>query len=162
MKADRLLVLIGVPRIVVGFREQDGTLVSLQPFKTLELPRLCVSRAALSVKLMHCSVRNKPHAWNPSAALNAGHQLIAFIHSHVMAQSIDQNAQLLAIDNDRDIGHLDEWPLFIVSFTPAKGSTRAQLTVAPSSSYKRQDGKTGIVTNNWLRSVVRRRGRRQT
>lgn len=60
--------LLGISKLVVGFRDHKGYIVTHQEFDTLTMPRL---------------VRGKPHAWDPTACLNFAAQLISSIHSHI-------------------------------------------------------------------------------
>ncbi|KAG8789962.1 decapping endonuclease targeting mRNA [Serendipita sp. 398] len=53
--------LLGVPEIVVGFRNPRGQLQTLQPFKTLQIPRM---------------VRGKQGEWNPNVCLSWGQSFI--------------------------------------------------------------------------------------
>lgn len=47
--------LIGIPKIIVGFRDDDGNLCSLKEIKTLEIPRM---------------VRGKDKMWDAVVCLN--------------------------------------------------------------------------------------------
>ncbi|KJA19867.1 hypothetical protein HYPSUDRAFT_104734, partial [Hypholoma sublateritium FD-334 SS-4] len=58
--------LLGVPEIVVGFRTPAGALTTVQPFKTIQLPRL---------------VRGKPGAWDPLVCLDWGHQVFEYLRN---------------------------------------------------------------------------------
>jgi RAT1-interacting protein len=53
--------LLGVPEIIVGFRNPRGILQTTQSFKTLELPRM---------------VRGKPNAWDPNLCLAWGNTFL--------------------------------------------------------------------------------------
>ncbi|PVF93357.1 RAI1-domain-containing protein [Serendipita vermifera] len=53
--------LLGVPEIIVGFRNPRGILQTLQTFKTLEIPRM---------------VRGKPDAWDPNLCLAWGNTFL--------------------------------------------------------------------------------------
>ncbi|KAI9509830.1 RAI1-domain-containing protein [Russula earlei] len=60
--------LLGVPEIVVGFRTPNGQLVTVQSYKTLEIPRL---------------VRGKQDAWDPQICLSWGDRFLTWIKSNV-------------------------------------------------------------------------------
>lgn len=60
--------LLGITKVVVGYRDHKGFIVTHQEFNTLTMPRL---------------VRGKPHAWNPTACLNFASQLLSSIRSHI-------------------------------------------------------------------------------
>lgn len=53
--------LLGVPEIMVGFRDFKGHLKTLQSFKTLEIPRM---------------VRGKPNSWDPNLCLAWGEKFL--------------------------------------------------------------------------------------
>eukprot|EP00118_Oscarella_pearsei_P004300 m.18146 g.18146 ORF g.18146 m.18146 type:complete len:395 (+) comp27606_c0_seq2:157-1341(+) len=73
--------LIGVPKIICGWRDDDGFVKRLETFKTLELPRL---------------VRDRESMWDPSVCLNFCHQLLVWIQS------------VITEDNPK-IAYLIEW-----------------------------------------------------
>ncbi|KAJ9063666.1 decapping endonuclease targeting mRNA [Entomophthora muscae] len=58
--------LAGIPKVIVGFRDDDGKLCSIETFKTLEIPRL---------------VRSKGH-WDPNVCLGFAKQVLGFIVQH--------------------------------------------------------------------------------
>ncbi|KAH9998836.1 RAI1 like PD-XK nuclease-domain-containing protein [Russula compacta] len=64
--------LLGVPEIVVGFRTPNGQLVTVQSYKTLEIPRM---------------VRGKQNAWDPQICLLWGDRFLAWVRSNVTAES---------------------------------------------------------------------------
>jgi len=62
--------LLGVPEIVVGFRTPNGQLVTVQSYKTLEIPRM---------------VRGKENAWDPQICLSWGERFLTWIKSNLSA-----------------------------------------------------------------------------
>ncbi|KAF8631369.1 hypothetical protein AX15_002425 [Amanita polypyramis BW_CC] len=60
--------LLGVPDIVVGFRNQSGTLTGLQHFQTMQIPRM---------------VRGRSGAWNPLLCMDWGHEALSFIRAKI-------------------------------------------------------------------------------
>ncbi|KAI7897652.1 RAI1 like PD-XK nuclease-domain-containing protein [Cokeromyces recurvatus] len=56
--------LVGVPKIICGFRNDEGRILNIKEYKTLEIPRL---------------IRNKPNLWNPSVCLNFANELLNWI-----------------------------------------------------------------------------------
>jgi RAT1-interacting protein len=74
--------LLGISKVVVGFRDHRGYLVTHQDFETLAMPR---------------AVRGKPHAWDPTACLNLASQLISSIRSYITEDS-QSSAHLPPLD----------------------------------------------------------------
>lgn len=60
--------LLGVLEIVVGFRTPNGKLVTVQSYKTLEIPRM---------------VRGKQNAWDPQICLSWGEKFLTWLKSSV-------------------------------------------------------------------------------
>ncbi|KAL0146172.1 RAI1 like PD-XK nuclease-domain-containing protein [Mucor lusitanicus] len=58
--------LVGVPRVICGFRDDQGIVLDVVQFKTLEIPR---------------QVREKQNTWNPSVCLNFANQVLDWIRS---------------------------------------------------------------------------------
>ncbi|CAO3635367.1 unnamed protein product [Mucor fragilis] len=58
--------LVGVPRVICGFRDDQGIVLDVVQFKTLEIPR---------------QVREKRNTWNPSVCLNFANQVLDWIRS---------------------------------------------------------------------------------
>ncbi|KAI9463298.1 RAI1-domain-containing protein [Lactarius psammicola] len=65
--------LLGVPEIIVGFRTPNGQLATVQPFKTLEIPRM---------------VRGKPNAWDAQICLDWGERFLTWIKKSVMSGNV--------------------------------------------------------------------------
>ncbi|CAO3621899.1 unnamed protein product [Cunninghamella blakesleeana] len=72
--------LVGVPKIIVGFRDDDGHIKKTQEFKTLEIPRF---------------VRNQGY-WDPSVCLNFADQVLNWIQESI-------------VDNDPTITYSIKW-----------------------------------------------------
>ncbi|KAF7312470.1 RAI1 domain-containing protein [Mycena indigotica] len=67
--------LLGVPEIIVGFRTPSGEVVSTQPFKTVEIPRM---------------VRGKPHAWDPTRCFQWGDAFLRFLRTQCRPENDDE------------------------------------------------------------------------
>ncbi|KAH8831598.1 RAI1-domain-containing protein [Flagelloscypha sp. PMI_526] len=83
--------LLGIPRIVVGFRTPAGELTATESFSTLDLPRM---------------VRGKPGGWDASVGLNWGDRILTWLKDRCRNRT-DAN------DNSMDV-----WRL---KFTPGSG-----------------------------------------
>ncbi|KAK4050624.1 decapping endonuclease targeting mRNA [Microbotryomycetes sp. JL201] len=106
--------LLGVPTVIVGFRDRSGILTTVQEFKTLELPRL---------------VRGKPHAWDKNVLLSTSSKILSFVTETISSSNPmhDKNQRFLKhvdrnqndkndIDNDDDKATFDHWPVFRIKF----------------------------------------------
>lgn len=60
--------LAGVPRIVVGLRDDAGVVRELRPLETMKIPRM---------------VRGKQDMWDPSACLNFGKAVLEWLQQQV-------------------------------------------------------------------------------
>ncbi|KAG0176423.1 Dom-3 Z [Apophysomyces sp. BC1034] len=60
--------LVGVLRVICGFRDEDGRIDSLKTFKTLEIPR---------------KVRGKSAMWNPEVCMNFANDVLEWIRSAI-------------------------------------------------------------------------------
>ncbi|KAL1666853.1 RAI1 like PD-XK nuclease-domain-containing protein, partial [Schizophyllum commune] len=67
--------LLGVPKIVVGFRTPAGVIREIQDFKTMEIPRM---------------VRGKPGAWDPTVCLAWGERFFGWLRERIGDASGDQ------------------------------------------------------------------------
>ncbi|KAI8050035.1 RAI1 like PD-XK nuclease-domain-containing protein [Thamnidium elegans] len=61
--------LVGVPRVMCGFRDDDGQIVNVVQYKTLEIPR---------------QVRDKPNTWNPSVCLNFANEFLDWLKKEIV------------------------------------------------------------------------------
>ena len=99
--------LAGVPRIIVGFRDDAGVVKELRPLETMKIPRMVRAippyRAASSPRyraacytplqcyvlhpLIPCThphqVRGKQDMWDPAACLNFGKAVLEWLQHHV-------------------------------------------------------------------------------
>lgn len=100
--------LLGVERVVAGFRDHRGTLVTHQGFSTLDMPRL---------------VRGKPHAWDPMASLNFAHAALTAVRKHIhAAMPFD------ACKPPRDAGEaVETYPVFRISLDMANPSSKTLI-----------------------------------
>ncbi|KAM0748120.1 RAI1-domain-containing protein [Meredithblackwellia eburnea MCA 4105] len=136
--------LLGVPRVIVGFRTRQGQLTALQTFKTLEMPRL---------------VRGKPHGWDPLACLSSAQKLLSFTFKSIKSN----NAQLeyQAIFNDLSssdsLEAVKAWPVFRLSFSPTghdAGISLRQLSEEEVKTEviegKKKDDRVGFLLERWV------------
>ncbi|XP_061701814.1 decapping and exoribonuclease protein-like [Syngnathoides biaculeatus] len=56
--------LLGVPRVVAGFRNDDGVVVSVRTYRTAEIPRL---------------VRDEPLPWTPAVCVNFCNEFLSYV-----------------------------------------------------------------------------------
>ncbi|PWN37081.1 RAI1-domain-containing protein, partial [Meira miltonrushii] len=64
--------LLGIQKVIVGFRDHRGFLVTNQEMDTLAMPR---------------AVRGKPHAWDPMACLKAASDILSAVKAHLSAHT---------------------------------------------------------------------------
>lgn len=64
--------LLGVPQIIVGFRDDNGLVKSLKTYKTLEIPNL---------------VKHETNMWSASICLNFMRKLLSWIQTSVTKDS---------------------------------------------------------------------------
>jgi len=115
--------LLGVPEIMVGFRDFRGQLQTLRLFKTLEIPRL---------------VRGKPNAWDPSVCLAWGEQFIGQVRDW-MAGTIQSTTE-----QNRPVGRL--------IFTPGKGVVFRLLNNAEIEEVQAGEERVGFLPS-WYLSI---------
>ncbi|KAI9279752.1 RAI1 like PD-XK nuclease-domain-containing protein [Sporodiniella umbellata] len=60
--------LVGIPRVICGFRDDEGQIMEVKEIKTLEIPR---------------QVRDKPEMWDPAVCLNFANQLLDWIQKTI-------------------------------------------------------------------------------
>ncbi|KAM0791721.1 hypothetical protein ACM66B_003990 [Microbotryomycetes sp. NB124-2] len=152
--------LLGVPTVIVGFRDRSGFLTTVQEFKTLDLPRL---------------VRGKPHAWDKTILLSSASQILSFIVKTISTTStmLDKQKQFETFstlsaqeDEDNDYEHvLNEWPVYRIKFEPRtrevtirqldRREVEQQVWAAKVGSTK--DRRVGFLKRSWVESVIRRR-----
>ncbi|KAK4054989.1 decapping endonuclease targeting mRNA [Microbotryomycetes sp. JL221] len=116
--------LLGVPKVIVGFRDRQGLLQTVQDFNTLDLPRL---------------VRGKPHAWDKRVLLSSATDILTFLTNTLSHNPIviDKEKQLFQIIESRtkssdsnDTNEIEQnkdetlnkvfedWPVFQIKFDP--------------------------------------------
>lgn len=105
-------------------------------------------------------VRGKPHAWDPSVALNYGFKVMSFIYSTISESPAYKTAHQSWNESEGRCDVLSEepWPVFRVSFKP--GST-ATLEVEQIKS-KVEEERIGLLPSYYAEGVWRRRQRQQT
>ncbi|KAJ3739234.1 RAI1-domain-containing protein [Lentinula detonsa] len=115
--------LLGVPKIVVGFRTPSGQLTSTQSFQTMQIPRMVREKA-----------ENKRIStpWNPSLCLAWCHHFLAYLKRTLAACESDDipNHQNPAEDPEEKVQH-DYSPIptqvWRVSFLPGEGARLVKL-----------------------------------
>lgn len=167
-------VLLGVPLVVVGFRTRPGILTAIQAFKTLEIPRLyvkCLLPLASRYSLVVCSVRGKPHSWDPLACLASARSLLTFLHSEITSHPSNEAAQACFNDSIPQSGSKtpSSWPVFRIVFVPS-GERGAEVSIRELSSQevqmevqggKRAIDRVGMLPERWLEGVRSRRRERE-
>ncbi|KAI9010805.1 RAI1 like PD-XK nuclease-domain-containing protein [Phycomyces nitens] len=73
--------LVGVPRVICGFRDEQGLVQDIKEFKTMEIPRI---------------VRNKPGMWEPVVCLRFADEFLEWL-------------QTVVVDDDPMVTYLVEW-----------------------------------------------------
>lgn len=168
-------VLLGVPRVIVGFRTRQGQLTALQPFKTLEIPRLydahtsappCSGSPALTPLGAPPSVRGKPHAWDPLACLASARALLSFLFTQLTAAPATRAFQArfaaaTAIGDDRALA---QWPVYRLEFSPTGSEPGISVRELGEDEVrrdvwgaKREERRVGFLLERWVESVLRRR-----
>jgi RAT1-interacting protein len=113
--------LLGVPEIMVGFRDFKGRLQTLQSFKTLEIPRM---------------VRGKPNAWDPNICLAWGEQFLGQVREW-----------MVQITEDPVNG---SFPVGRVSFTPEKGVSFKVLDGAEVAEVQAGEDRIGFLPSWYM------------
>ncbi|XP_014349784.1 decapping and exoribonuclease protein isoform X3 [Latimeria chalumnae] len=80
--------LPGVPRIIVGFRDNDGTVVSLQTFETM--------------KIFHV-IKNEKNMWKPTVCVNFCDAFLSFIKKVVTQDDYRKLQQLTLVDLEKNL-----------------------------------------------------------
>lgn len=134
--------LLGVPRVIVGFRTREGILTGLQTFPTLEIPRL---------------VRGKPHAWDPLACLASARQLLGFLLTE-----LGRHSSTVAWHDAADAEEQGEAPVFRLSFS-AGGNTPPAVGLRQLSGAEVEEevlgdkqapvggGRVGFLLESWVK-----------
>lgn len=137
---------------------------SVQSFDTLEIPNLfALSLGGTESRSICSSVKEKPHAWHPSQALQYGytimvHAINTIAASHVSQQAEQRLTQFAASNEDFLPSQWASLPLFRIRFQPAVKGEQAQLTIRLVPEEERMDrpGTLGVVTAKWFESVIER------
>ncbi|KAK4701024.1 RAT1-interacting protein, partial [Phenoliferia sp. Uapishka_3] len=142
--------LLGVPRVIVGFRTRQGQLTALQPFKTLEIPRL---------------VRGKPHAWDPLACLASARTLLSFITHTISSCPPNQSHQSLFDSPTSATSDIKDWPVFRIEFTPTGNEPGLKIRELGREEVqeevlgaKKAEERVGFLLERWVERVRTRRG----
>lgn len=116
----------------MGFRTPAGALATVQPFKTIELPRL---------------VRGKPHAWDPLVCLDWGYQLLSLLKNVAMTTGQDSGSDADALPNPAAKGSdKDDGPhVWRVKFVPGSGVHVAKLDPAGVRDVENGEDRVGFL-----------------
>lgn len=126
----------------VGFRSREGELAAIQELKTLDMPRM---------------IRGKPHAWDPSVALNTASSLLYFIYESISgAESTRTAERRLREDEAKEVPA--QWPVFRISFQP--GRPQASLQVQELPQQTDHGGRVGMLTRSYIENVLERMARK--
>ena len=68
--------LIGIPKIIVGFRNDDGNLCAVQEFKTLEIPRM---------------VKEKEKMWDATICLNFLNEFLEWLRKVIKIEDANSS-----------------------------------------------------------------------
>ncbi|KAF9446833.1 RAI1-domain-containing protein [Macrolepiota fuliginosa MF-IS2] len=109
--------LLGVPEIIVGFRTPGGVVSMVQPFRTVEIPRL---------------VRGKPGAWDPLLCLDWGNRFLTLMQNTVVAHSPADDAS-------------SGPSVWRVRFSPGTGIRVRQLNATDMEDVMRGEDRVGIL-----------------
>ncbi|GAA95660.1 uncharacterized protein L969DRAFT_15583 [Mixia osmundae IAM 14324] len=103
--------LLGVPTILVGFRNRAGTLLETTRLSTLELPE--VAR----------------RTWNPAHGLNAASDILTFARKNILALPEQQKSDQL-MRSAEPISLATLWPVYALSYDAPGGI----LSISPLST----------------------------
>ncbi|KAI5892903.1 RAI1-domain-containing protein [Schizophyllum commune H4-8] len=124
--------LLGVPKIVVGFRTPAGVIREIQDFKTMEIPRM---------------VRGKPGAWDPTVCLAWGERFFGWLRGNVGDASGDQP--------DATNGH-QAAAVWRVRFTPKAGVSVSRLDVAGVTDVEGGEDRVGFLPRWYWEDVLKK------
>ncbi|KAJ1584191.1 hypothetical protein NDA11_006126 [Ustilago hordei] len=99
--------LLGIGKIVVGFRDPAGLLTRHEHFETLKLPRIVRAGEEIAGRFDNAgrAAVRQDSVWQPKDSLGFGDQILSFIRDTVLAHTTKRGAE-------RSTGH----PVFRVSF----------------------------------------------
>jgi len=117
--------LLGVPEIMVGFRDFKGKVQTLQPFKTLEIPRM---------------VRGKPNAWDPNRCLAWGERFLSQVREW-MVQVTETNTT-------------QRPPVGKLTFTPKEGINFKELSDEEVEDVRAGEDRIGFLPAWYLPSFT--------
>lgn len=144
--------LLGVPNIKVGFRTPAGRITDVQPFKTVQLPRL---------------VRGKPGAWDPNLCLDWGSKFLTFLRSSIdnwdslppYKQTSDANgpkavSKLGAPDDQIDLQKLKQRRVWRATFFPGKGAQVVLLDEKAVEEVRNGENRIGFLPRAYWEKAV--------
>lgn len=82
--------LLGIGKIVVGFRDHHGILTTHQDFETLRIPRMVRAGQPIAGRFDHTGkpVIRQQSVWEPKDGLGFGDQILSFIRQTILSRSI--------------------------------------------------------------------------
>ena len=134
--------LLGIQKIIVGFRDRQGFLVTFQEMDTLAMPR---------------AVRGKRHAWDPMACLKGASDILIAVKTHLSA-NIPQN-QWPSI---REAEKSESIPVFRLTYLQSRlNETGKQLTLTKLTKEQilneiqagKEEGMVGFLTSKYYQHI---------
>ncbi|KAF6767641.1 RAI1-like protein [Kalmanozyma brasiliensis GHG001] len=105
--------LLGISKIVVGFRDYHGFLTTHQDFETLRIPRMVRAGQPIAGQFDHAGkpLIREQSVWEPKDALGFGDQILSFIRKTISSYSAAETAA------EGGVGHGKvQHPVFRVTF----------------------------------------------
>lgn len=134
--------LLGIQKVIVGFRDNRGYLVTNQEMDTLAMPR---------------AVRGKPHAWDPMACLKAASDILVSVKTHLHA-----NTQQDSWPDIKEAEKSGTFPVFRLTYVPSRSSengkllTLSQLTknqILHEVKGGKEEGYVGFLTSRYYQHI---------
>ena len=124
--------LLGIPRVIVGFRTRAGVLQTVQEFKTLEMGRMVRGKVRLRFlwmldwsSLTRYCLHRQPHAWDPTVCLSFASSALDFIRSAIVPAEPDFPP---LPPSDAALEDEPTYPVFRIEFKPKGGLTVRRLS----------------------------------
>ncbi|KAL1727895.1 RAI1 like PD-XK nuclease-domain-containing protein [Schizophyllum commune] len=133
--------LLGVPKIVVGFRTPAGVIREIQDFKTMEIPRM---------------VRGKPGAWDPTVCLAWGERFFGWLRGQIAAneqRAVQQNSETDSAGEHRPASRVAVWR---VRFTPKAGTAVSRLDEDGVADVEGGEDRVGFLPRWYWEDVLKK------
>ncbi|KAJ3935618.1 MAG: RAI1-domain-containing protein [Lentinula lateritia] len=130
--------LLGVPKIIVGFRTPSGQLTTTQSFQTMQIPRM------LRDKSGH---KTNTTPWNPSLCLAWCHQFLTYLKQTVVRDSDDDPShQKDSVKEEVNRGHSPtSTTVWRVSFVPREGARVVKLDKSEVEEVVNGEDRVGFI-----------------